>query len=157
MVGVILTKDGDNVTELQELNEQKKEYLKSYKHLCDKLKSLEEQLQSLREVEQSAKIQQLTDMPKSHKQTDLSDIMVQIEVLFTKIVQKRAECMKRKLEIESCIADIQYGIEADILRKRYIEFKTWEQICVEIEYSWMQTHRLHSKALNNLKLPDNIT
>lgn len=152
MVGVILTKDGDNVTELQELNEQKKEYLKSYKHLCDKLKSLEEQLQSLREVEQSAKIQQLTDMPKSHKQTDLSDIMVQIEVLFTKIVLKRAECMKRKLEIESRIADMPDGIEADILRKRYLELKTWEQICVDLDYSWRQTHRLHSKALSDFKM-----
>jgi len=152
VVGVILTKDGDNVTELQELNEQKKEYLKSYKHLCDKLKSLEEQLQSLREVEQSAKIQQLTDMPKSHKQTDLSDIMVQIEVLFTKIVLKRAECMKRKLEIESRIADMPDGIEADILRKRYLELKTWEQICVDLDYSWRQTHRLHSKALSDFKM-----
>lgn len=140
------------MTELQELNEQKKEYLKSYKHLCDKLKSLEEQLQSLREVEQSAKIQQLSDMPKGGKQTDLSDVMVSLEVVFTKIIRTRAECLDKKLEIESRIADMGDGIEADILRKRYLEFKTWEQICVEIGYSWRQTHYIHSRALSNFNI-----
>lgn len=31
------------------------------------------------------------------------------------------------MEIEDKIADMPDGIEADILRKRYIEFKQWEQ------------------------------
>lgn len=138
----------ENVTE----NDQKKEYLHSYKILCRKLESLEEQLQSLREVEQSAKIQSISDMPKGSKQTDLSDIMVKIEAVFTKIVRLKVECLERKLEIENRIADMEDGIEADILRKRYLEFKPWEQICVEIGYSWMQTHRLHSKALSKLTI-----
>lgn len=133
-------------------NDKKKEYLKSYKNLCAKLKSLENQLQSLRELEKSAKIQKLSDMPKGTKQMDLSDYIVKIEEVYTKIVRLRAECLERRLEIESRIAEMGNGIEADILRKRYIEFKPWEQICVEIGYSWMQTHRLHSKALNNFKL-----
>lgn len=133
-------------------NDKKKDYLNSYKNLCKKLKSLEDQLQSLRETEESAKIPSISDMPKAHKQTDLSDIMVRIEAVYTKIVRIRAECIKRKLEIEDKIADMPDGIEADILRKRYIEFKPWEQICIEIGYSWMQTHRLHSKALADFQI-----
>lgn len=133
-------------------NDKKKEYLKSYKKLCDKLKSLEDQLQSLREVEQSAKIMKLSDMPKAHKQTDLSDVMVKIEAIYTKIIRLRAECLDKKLEIESNIADMENGVEADILRKRYLEFKTWEQICVEIGYSWRQTHYIHSRALSNFNI-----
>ena len=140
------------MTKTQEQNEIKKEYLNRYKDLCKKLKSLEDQLQSLREVEQSAKIQQLSDMPKGGKQTDLSDVMVSLEVVFTKIIRTRAECLYKKLEIESRIADMGDGIEADILRKRYLEFKPWEQICVEIGYSWRQTHYLHSRALSNLNI-----
>ncbi len=139
--------------EIKADNEKKKEYLNSYRNLCRKLQSLEDQLQSFREVEQSAKIQQLSDMPKGGKQTDLSDLIVKNEVLFTKIVRMKADCLERKIEIENCIADMQEGLESAVLRKRYIEFKTWEQICVEIDYSWMQTHRHHSKALNNFKLP----
>ena len=148
MQGANDTEGGESLTE----NEQKKEYLKSYKNLCIKLKSLEEQLLSLREIEQSAKIQSISDMPKGSKQLDLSDYMVRLDIVLAKIVKTRAECLDRKLEIESRIADMPEGIEADILRRRYIEFKTWEQICVDIKYSWMQTHRLHSKALSQFKL-----
>jgi len=133
-------------------NDKKKEYLNSYKNLCNKLKSLEDQLQSLRETEESAKIPSISDMPKAHNQTDLSDVMVRIEEVYTKIVRLRAECIKRKLEIEDKIADMPDGIEADILRKRYLEFKSWEEICVELNYSWRQTHRLHSNALSNFKM-----
>jgi hypothetical protein len=91
-------------------------------------------------------------MPKGSKQTDLSDVMVKIEVVYTKIIRLRAECLERKLEIESRIADMKNGIEADILRKRYIEFRQWEQICIDVGYSWKQTHRLHSRALANFKM-----
>lgn len=133
-------------------NDKKKEYLKSYRNLCKKLESLEEQLQSLREVEQSAKVQSLSDMPRGSKQLDLSDYMVRIDVVFTKIIRARADCLKRKLEIESRIADMPDGIESDILHKRYLEFKPWEQICVDVGYSWMQTHRHHSKALASFKM-----
>lgn len=140
----------------KELNEQKKEYLNSYKKLCRKLQSLEEQLQSLQEVEQAAKIQRLTDMPKGCLQTDLSDYMVRVDELELEIRSKRQECIYKKLEIERCILDMEDGVECDVLHKRYIEFKPWEQICVEINYSWMQTHRIHSSALNSIVIYDGI-
>lgn len=133
-------------------NEQKKEYLNSYKNLCRKLKSLDEQLQALREVEQSAKIQELSDMPRGGKQKDLSDYIVRLDRILSKVIRTKQECMVRKLEIESCIADMPNGIEADILRKRYIEFKPWEKICVEIGYSWRQTHYIHSEALSSFNI-----
>lgn len=139
------------MTEL-ELNEQKKEFLNSYKNLCRKLKSLEEQLESLREVEQSAKIQQLSDMPRGGKQSDLSDYMVKLDKILTKVNRAKQECLDRKLDIENRIADMTNGIESAILHKRYIELKNWEQICVEINYSWKQTHRMHSLALSNFIL-----
>lgn len=136
----------------KEQNDIKKEYLNSYKNLCRKLKSLEEQLESLRESEQSAKIQQITDMPHGNKQTDLSDYMVKLDKILSKVIRTKKECMDRKLDIESHIADMPDGIECAILRKRYIELKPWEKICVEVGYSWMQTHRLHSNALSNIKI-----
>ena len=129
-------------------NEKKKEYLNGYKNMCNKIKSLEEQIHSLREIEQSAKISHLSDMPKGgSNKRDLSDYIVELEELIKKITCLRQEKEKRRLEIEKCIANMEDGLECDILRKRYIEFKHWEQICVEIGYSWRQTHRLHSNAL----------
>lgn len=136
-------------------NEQKKEYLNRYKDLCRKLRSLEEQLLALKEVEESAKIQNISDMPKGGKQTDLSDYIVKLDKVFTQILKTRSKCMRLMIEIEGYISDMPDGIESSIIHKRYIELKTWEQICVEINYSWKQTHRKHSSALQHLVMPLN--
>lgn len=140
------------MTETMTENEKKKEYLNSYKNLCRKLKSLEKQLESIREVEQSAKIQQLSDMPHGNKQSDLSDYMVKLDEILTKVYKARQDCINRKLDIEIKIAEMEDGTESLILHKRYIELKQWEQICVEIGYSWKQTHRLHSRSLENFRM-----
>jgi hypothetical protein len=36
------------------------------------------------------------------------------------------------------------------MRHRYIDGKSWEEVCVAISYSWRQTHNLHDQALNKL-------
>lgn len=136
-------------------NEQKKEYLNSYKKLCEKIRSLEEQIEALRELEQSAKSPKLSDMPKgSNTNKDLSDYIVKLEKLIKELSNTKLEKEERRLEIERRIGKMSDGIECDILRKRYIELKKWEQICVEIDYSWKQTHRLHSRALVNFRLEE---
>lgn len=133
-------------------NNVKKEYLKSYKKSCDKLRSLEEQFTELKETAFSLRSPVITDMPKAFRQHDISDMMVRLEVLFTKIIKLKEECVVRKMDIESRIADMPEGIQAQVIHKRYVEHKEWEQICVEINYSWNHTHRLHSKALNSIKI-----
>lgn len=35
-----------------------------------------------------------------------------------------------------------------VMIKRYAKHKPWEEIAVEMGYSWRQVHNLHSKALN---------
>lgn len=40
--------------------------------------------------------------------------------------------------------------EMYLIRARYIENRTWEQICVDMNYGWRQIHRIHSDALNEL-------
>ena len=44
--------------------------------------------------------------------------------------------------------------EQYLIRARYIEGKKWEEICVEMHYSWPQIHRIHRKALDKLKKHD---
>lgn len=132
--------------------EQKKEYLKSYKKQCQKIKSLEEQLESLRISIESAKGQVITDMPRSSNQKDLSDGIVKLDSVMFKLIKAIKSKAVIRSEIESRIADMEDGIESCILHKKYIEFKEWEQICVEIGYSWRQTHRYHSKALHHFNI-----
>lgn len=133
--------------------EAKKKYLKSYTKKREKLKSLEDQLQSLMEISRSAKAQSISDMPKGNAQTDLSDIMVRQEELFTKIIRLKSECQQIMLNIENGIADMEDGIESAIMYKKYIKGEQFEDICVDIGYSWRQTHRYHGNALRHFNMP----
>lgn len=53
-------------------------------------------------------------------------------------------------EIEQAIEDLP-AREAYLIRCRYIELLTWEQIAVDMNYSWKQIHRIHSEALRQLQ------
>jgi len=61
-------------------------------------------------------------------------------------LQKSYEYMAR---IEKAIEALPPR-EAYLIRLRYLEMKSWESICVEMNYSWRQTHRIHSDALKML-------
>ncbi len=132
--------------------EEKKEILNEYKNKVNKIKSLEEQKKSYIETMTTAKSQTYDDMPKGSKKVDISDILVRLDGLINEIEQTRFECLLYKIQIESAIVKVENGIEADILLKKYIQFKQWPNICCEIGYEWAQTHRIHSNALKNINL-----
>lgn len=136
----------------RELNEKKKEYLNQYKKACYKLKSLEDQLKTVRESKSSVQGIAYSDMPKGTNQSDLSDYMVKVDELLAKIEKAKIECLNAKLDIENKIADMEDGLECDVLRNYYLKGMKWEEVCVAIGYSWRQTHRIHSKALHNLDI-----
>lgn len=50
-------------------------------------------------------------------------------------------------EISKSIYSVRDGALRTLLINRYIIFKSWEQIAVDMGYSWQHTHRLHNKAL----------
>lgn len=54
-----------------------------------------------------------------------------------------------KCEARKSIEQLNDDREKLVLYKRYFENKTFEQISVELNYSWRHIHRLHSSALQN--------
>ena len=134
-------------------NNEKKKYLNRYRDSGRKIINLHEELKALREIKQSAKVQQLSDMPKgSIRQQDLSDVLVGIEKLQKRIDDEIVRQIKIRLEIENqllCVSDAQ---EARVLRLRYIELMKWEEICVQMNYSWKGIHKVHGRALKNLNI-----
>lgn len=133
--------------------QSKKEYLTGYRKACKKIESLKEQLESLREIEQSVRSQQLSDMPKgSNHHQDLSDLMVKLEDLQAQIADAITESCKIKLEIEEALWKLEDPEEARVLRFRYIYFAKWEEINKIMNYSRAQTCRIHEQAIKNLKM-----
>ena len=136
----------------RERNEKKKEYLNRYRQAVRKYNSLQEQEKQLRSQMDGPKAIEYSDMPKAYKQTDLSDYMVRLERILDRIANEKNEMQKIQLEIEEKIIDVMDGEQSRILYLRYIQFMKWEDICVEMGYSWRQIHNIHSKALNDLKI-----
>lgn len=54
-------------------------------------------------------------------------------------------------EIEQTINAVKDERLKALLYERYINGKTWEQIAVQLNYSWRQTIRLHGIALSAVK------
>lgn len=132
--------------------QSKKEYLAGYRKACKKIESLKEQLESLLEIEQSVRSQQLLDMPKgSNRHQDLSDLMVKLEDLQAQIADAITDSCKIKLEIEEMLWKLDDPEEARVLRFRYIYFMTWEEISETMNYSNRQIHYIHKNAIKNLK------
>ena len=137
----------------KEKNEQKKEYLNRYKNAVRKYESLQEQEQQLRLEMDGPRAIEYSDMPKAHNQSDLSDYIVRLDKILSKIINKKRDMQEIRLDIESKIADVADGTQSRVLYLRYIRFMKWEDICVEVGYGWKQIHRIHSKALANFQIP----
>ena len=51
--------------------------------------------------------------------------------------------------IEDMIESLEPS-ERKLMRCRYIDGLTWEEVCVAIGYSWRQTHNIHSRILDKI-------
>ena len=54
------------------------------------------------------------------------------------------------------IEQLENEVEKMVLYKRYFNNKSFEEIAVELSYSWRQIHRIHGNALNNFDKLYNI-
>ncbi len=100
----------------------------------------------------SAKSQNYSDMPTSGRTSDLSDYMVKLEKTMQSIDNVTANCMVIKIAIESAILKMKDGLESELLHKRYILFKSWDVISIDLGYERTQVHRIHGKALQHFDL-----
>ena len=68
--------------------------------------------------------------------------------------RKRYEAQERRfIEFETALErdmEMLSPTERDLIRYKYMDGQTWEEVCLSIRYSWAQTHRIHSAALIKL-------
>ena len=132
-------------------NEEKKEYLKSYQRSVKREQDILDEIQRLRMDKMFPSI--VNDgMPHGSSQRDLSDYIVTIDEMIEDLKQERLKRAKRRQEIERQIGQMKDEDEQRVLRLRYIKGLKWEEVAVEMGYSWKQIHRIHSEALKNFKM-----
>lgn len=75
--------------------------------------------------------------------------LIQSEGLQERYQRKVDELETAQLAVEILIESLDFT-ERKLMRHRYIEGLTWEKVCVEMAYSWRQTHNIHAQALDKL-------
>ena len=98
----------------------------------------------------------MSDMPGAHNQKDLSDYIVRQDKIVSQIIKARKDAIECFTEVQQSIEQLEDENEKIVLTLRYLRNYKWERICVEIGYSWIQTHRIHAKALQNIKIKDEM-
>lgn len=82
-------------------------------------------------------------------QDRMGEVLAEIADLRKDLETELQEALAGQLEIEQAIKTLPER-EKYLIRARYIERKSWEQICVDMSYSWRQIHNIHSEALKML-------
>ena len=128
-----------------------KEELMQYGSIELEVKQIKERIEYLEEKKTSIKSQVITDMPTGGgERTDILTLITKIEDSQIELIQKQSKLVDIMESIENTIDRLEDSTERLILRSRYLQCKKWEQICVELNYSWRQIHRLHSNILKKI-------
>ena len=128
-----------------------KERLRAYRYLKKEKQRLEAQLEQLEAALFAPKAQRLTGMPHNPTTGNPMDDMVARHLeLQGYYKEKLAELAGEQLAVERAIAGLPEKFRT-VLGYYYIDGLTWEEVCVQANYSWTQTHRIHSGALKLLK------
>ena len=134
-----------------------KEYLGQAYRLDQRINSKLEQVLSLRGLTTKATAT-MSDMPGggSRNVYKMQDIIAKIVDLENDINRDIDALVDLKREMVSVIKAVENPEYQTLLELRYLCFKTWEQIAVDMNYSIEYTFRLHKKALEVVRFPERV-
>lgn len=132
-----------------------KEYLSQAYRLDKRIDSKIEQLKSLNLLATKC-TSTLSDMPKSQSISNsrLEDTVVKIVDLQEEINRDIDSLVDLKRDIVRTIKSVQNPEYQIILELRYLCFKTWEEIAVQMNYSIDNVFKIRKNALKSVVIPE---
>ncbi len=127
-----------------------KQYLRQVRRLDDIVNAKLEQVTELRSLAtKMTSTPRLDAVQSSGEQDKISAVVAKIVDLEHDINRTVDELIDLKAEAIVMIDSIPNDDYRLLLTLRYLNFKTWEQIAVDMNYSYQWVHVLHSRALIN--------
>lgn len=129
-----------------------KEYLAQAYRIDQRINSKLEQIVSLRELATKA-TSTLSDTPPSGTRNvhSMEGIIVKMMEIENEINADIDLLIDLKKEIMTIIKSINNPEQQTLLELRYLCFKTWEQIAVDMGYSIQHLFRIHDKVIKNIR------
>ena len=135
-----------------------KEYLSQAYRLDQRIDAKIEQVMSLRNLAAKATSTLSDAMPSGTRNVHrMEDIIMRIIDLENEINADIDALVALKREIVSTIKSVPNLEYQILLEPRYLCFKPWEQIAVEMGYGIDNVFRLHQKALKDLEVGEKCT
>lgn len=134
-----------------------KEYLGQAYRLDQRINSKLEQLESLNGLATKC-TSTLTGMPKnpSRSTSMVADAVAKIVDLQIEINRDIDLLVDLKCDMVRIIKSVDNAEYQTLLELRYLCFKTWEQIAVDMNYCIDNVYRIHRKAIRAVVLPKSI-
>lgn len=127
-----------------------KVYLKQYRVATAEMESCYEQIAALR-AEATRMGVELSGVPRSGGDRDVADIVAEMVDLKSMLLKRieHANAMRKE------VCDMIYSLEDDrliwLLHMRYVDGCKWEVIARRMGYDLRYLHKLHDKALKDIK------
>lgn len=137
--------------DIKVLNAEKIGYLSQYIDLKKSIARLEEQRQELF-INNVCPSVDYSGVPGSHVKRDLSDYIVGLSEIESKLIKLKSERFQVQKEIVEKIEALEDETERAVLDYRYIRGLQWEEIAVKMNYSYRNVTRIHGRALLNFKM-----
>lgn len=126
-----------------------KEYLQRAYRIDQRINAKMEQLSSLKALSTKA-TSTLTDMPKGTRNVHVrEDIILKMMDLENEINADINELLDLKQNILSVIKLVDNSEYQTLLELRYLCFKPWEKIALDMGYSLHHLYKIHKSALNS--------
>lgn len=124
-----------------------KQYLNRVRRIDKEIEALLRMVRKARESLESMTQNYDGDGAQSTKNPHKFDRLVELESMVDKKIDEQIDL---KAEILNTIMQLDDRRQRLVLMEYYVEMKTWEQVAVDLNYSYMHITRLHGYALKEI-------
>lgn len=126
-----------------------KEYLEYIRSLEIRLRMKEERIAQLQhDICSLQALDYAKDKITGGSPIDVSDKIARLDELIRDTNRECDELIEMREQAKTLIAKLESATQQEVLTKRYIQNKRWEQIAVEMNITWRHTFRIHRAALD---------
>ncbi len=141
-----------NETEKINSSNEAKEYLQQVRRAKIHIDSLQEEIETMKELAVSiGSMNQSEKVMSSVSQDKMADIICKIEDRMVELKDKVTEYIQLRAEVMATISKVDNDDYQQILYKRYCQMKKWEEIALEMSYTYQWVCKLHGRALEEIR------
>lgn len=131
--------------------EEVKAKLKRYRFIAGEISDLLDERERLRSLAEKV-TPSLSFAPVYGANTDKMAPVVANLIEVERYIEKRSkELLRARMEAEQIIDRLPDERHRAVLKSYYFSRRSWEECCVAVGYEWAQIHRIHSRALYELR------